>query len=358
MKRDVINSSDGLTLIELLIVVAILAALSMATLSLVDNFEGRDRYQKTLDRLAAIRIAILGPRALEVNGQLMFGGFLQDTGWPPVDPRDLVDSKHPYWSIEENLRKYDPIWRTWYGWAGPYMSVQPRRKQDISNDISVVYDDWGREFDGWSYQGNIVWPQAPLVGTLVDPLENISIKSYGADGPDGEGTGAFDSDIPHVSQPLIPFADWAVDIQDWQIEVFNETGSELDFSINPFRFMIVIPYWMTLLNNGVDRGVLDFWPSTDEEKDKWGHIGGRYSTGQIQAGSSSTFSFGGNGTVPHWVPLGRRVIFMVDDNGTEIAATKYRSDSSAGNFDDAFAEILITRNLAPPGTIKIRVRQK
>ncbi len=355
MKKCVLKSSNGLTLIELLIVVAILGAVSMMTLSMVDNLDGKDRYHKTMDRLTTIRSSILGPDVAHVNGHLLFGGFIQDIGWPPVESRALVDSLHPYWSSFS--RVYDDTWRTWYGWAGPYMNAQPRRKKDISDDTSVVYDDWGNEFYGWSYQGNIVWPQTPLVGPIVDPLENISIRSYGADGPPGGGADAFDEDIPHISQPLIPFEDWAVDIKDWQIEVFNDTNVELDFLTDPFRFMVVIPYWKTLPDDGLDDVVLDFWPSTDVERDQWGHIGGKKSAGLIPVGSSSTFRFGDDGNLPHRVPFGRRMIFMVDDNGTELVATKYRYAPIDGDFDDAFAEVLITRHLSP-GTVKIRVQTK
>lgn len=329
---SLMKNSKGLSLVELLLVVGIIAALSMTTVSLVDNVDEKERYQETLDRLVILRSAILGPETLEVNGQSMVGGFLQDIGWPPTSPRDLLDRQHPYW--HNFPRIYDPTWRTWYGWGGPYMNVLPLRKTDIN---PLVYDGWGNDFYGW--KEGVLWPQSPP----VYPPEDMAIGSYGADGASG-GTETFDGDIPHVTQPLIASQDWAADFKDWQIEVVNQTGSPLVLSGNTFRFMIVVPHWSA----SPDTVELDFWPDTDEEKEQWGHIGGRQDTSSvfpvtIENGASHTFRFGGDGSMAHWVPCGRRMIFMVNENG--ISATPFRSD--------AFAEVLIFKHLSPPSTVKM-----
>ena len=65
----------------------------------------------------------------------------------------------------------------------------------------------------------------------------------------------------------------------------------------------------------------------------------------LNNGASHMFRFGGDGGVSHWVPCGRRVIFMVNEAG--VAAAPFRSD--------AFAEVLISRRLSPPSTVKIRI---
>ncbi len=326
------KNSKGLSLVELLLVVGIIGALSMTTISLVDKVDEKERYQETLHRLVVLRSAILGPETLEVNGQSMVGGFLQDIGWPPTASRDLLDREHPYW--HNFPRAYDPIWRTWYGWGGPYMTALPLRKTDI---FSSVYDAWGNDFFGW--KNGIVWPQSPP----VYPPEDIAIRSFGADGVSG-GTGTFDGEIPHDTQPLISSQDWAADLKDWQIEVINKTGSPLVLSGNTFRFMVVVPLWSA----SPDAVQLDFWPPTDEEKEQWGHIGGRQDASSafpvtIENDSSHTFRFGGDGSIAHWVPSGRRMIFMVNESG--VNATPFRPD--------AFAEILISRNLSPPSTVKM-----
>ncbi len=182
---NVNRHKKGMTLIELLVVIVILAALAGTAVSLVGVIDDRERHTVTMMRLGEIRAAILGPDVIAPNGDYMTGGFLQDMGYLPRSDEDLM--KRPF-GISE--RAYSEDWRTWYGWAGPYISAPPLRKDDTTQKL---YDGWGNDFHGWPADG-------------AGPGNDFSVRSHGADAGDGS------DDIPHISQPLIRGNEWATDI--------------------------------------------------------------------------------------------------------------------------------------------------
>jgi len=353
-----------------------LASLSLATLSLMDNVDDKERYRGTQNRLNAIRSAILGPETVvDTHGNYISGGFLQDIGWPPVSPSDLIDPQPSYW--EDCPRTYDNKWRTFYGWAGPYMTALPLREIDKKQGIQpTLYDGCVNEFYGWKKDEaeNInIWsqysPVYPHEG--VETQAHLTIRSYGADGPGAAGTGLFDEDIPHETQPLVPYWEWAIDIKNWPIELINESDQTLMFN-SDFRFMIVVPHWQ----DTTPGGQLDFWPPDPDDPndtDQYaGNIGAAYMANattpvEIPAHSSKTFFFGGENppnSVPRWVPYGRRMLFIVNkDAGTSGTAERFTDfsadfttgcpyDDGSGNIEEnACVEVFISRHLSK-GQIK------
>jgi hypothetical protein len=159
-----------MTLLELLVVVAILAVLATVAIQSTTDIGNQTRYEVTQKSLAAFRDATLGPaNQTSPDGNAMITGFIADMGRPPrsralVHPElgtlndlselyaeGLPGSLKPfelYPATSANLATtmitgvsntnllYDPALRIPAGWRGPYL-----RKP--STELSLV-DGWGK----------------------------------------------------------------------------------------------------------------------------------------------------------------------------------------------------------------------
>ena len=159
-----------MTLLELLVVVAILAVLATVAIQSTTDIGNQTRYEVTEKSLAAFRDATLGPaNQTSPDGNAMITGFIADMGRPPrsralVHPElgtlndlselyaeGLPGSLKPfglYPATSANLATtmitgvsntnllYDPALRIPAGWRGPYL-----RKP--STELSLV-DGWGK----------------------------------------------------------------------------------------------------------------------------------------------------------------------------------------------------------------------
>lgn len=320
----------GMTLLELLVVIVLLTAVAGAAVSTADTFERRGRHDETVARLAAVREAVLGPDVVTPNG-LLSGGYVQDVGWLPAAAADLVirPSSIP-------IRSYDTTWRTWAGWAGPYLVPPPLRAGET---VPVPYDGWGRDFTG--FPGGTPWT-VPLHG---GPLP---VRSLGADGvaETGSETDALDRDWPAASQPLLAESDWAIDVGAWQVVLVNlrtdGSGTPVSTTLTGARLRVVVPRW--------DRAdPLGHWPASPAERDAWEHYGGAAFNVTIPAGGTAALGAFGAGSVRR-VPAGRRSIVLVDD-----ATGSPTVPEGSGATVTGFAEIELSRRLSPR-TIRIEVR--
>lgn len=117
----------GMTLIELLIVLAILAGVSGMVVAMTGQIDEDARYQETQRRLDAIRRAILGPDS-DGSGALPAAGFIHDVGRLPTAAGELLTA---------------PAGAT--GWRGPYLSTLPARREEPASGSPTYYDDWGQD---------------------------------------------------------------------------------------------------------------------------------------------------------------------------------------------------------------------
>ncbi len=135
------ETSHGLTLIELVVVLVILAGLAGLLVPLVDGLEvnGKSPEQiATETTLGRLRDVIMGTPTRP--------GVWADVGQrPEFFPRqiqDLVSEAVPDSMETLGLRRYDPITRI--GWRGPYL-VQASGQDDFGNP--ALRDGWGRLID-------------------------------------------------------------------------------------------------------------------------------------------------------------------------------------------------------------------
>ncbi|NCC53435.1 MAG: prepilin-type N-terminal cleavage/methylation domain-containing protein, partial [Spartobacteria bacterium] len=107
----------GMTLIELVVVLALLAGLAAMALTGVADLGNRARYDETVTRMDLIRQAVVGDGSEA-------GRFIRDMGRLPDSLGELIAGTNNYSSMAFtfNVPSYPPIPATLCaGWAGPYL---------------------------------------------------------------------------------------------------------------------------------------------------------------------------------------------------------------------------------------------
>lgn len=151
------NKIKGFSMLEMIIVIAIIAILASLITPLAVNYITQKRYDACNDELKIIKEAIIGDSSLIEGGTRSSFGFVGDLGRLPLNLVDLTtQGTMPSWQQSSFV---------WFGWRGPY--------------ISDIKDPWGNNY---YYTNN--WPG----GTPnFQSLNNIIavIWSAGQDGISG-----------------------------------------------------------------------------------------------------------------------------------------------------------------------------
>lgn len=185
MKRTATKqSSRGLTLFELVIVLAILAAVTASAAVATDRVLSRRRVEVTQRMLQAFRDSVLGdfgqaeplPAVSADSGRGALDGFVADMGRLPLavgaDPQWQLAE---LWSNPRGLAPYgrktapgDPEVFLYCGWRGPYL--------DLPVGASGLRDGWGRPLLVLTRDDDGM----PLPATEGSPISGLT--STGSDG--------------------------------------------------------------------------------------------------------------------------------------------------------------------------------
>lgn len=255
-----------MTLVELVVVLAILVAMSGMVVALTDKVDEGARYQESSRRLNAIANAVLGPEATLSDGRLAWGGFLQDMGRLPRGS-DLADLL-----VQGDQPTYDPVTRC--GWRGPYVTRLPGRAsrgEDPQSPAPLLYDDWGDD----------------IAATLAG---------------DGSWSLASGSD---ASRPrlAIPASAWRMDLAPFDIQLVNRSGIDFSSASRAIRF---------ILRGARDGALATIASGADATLDK---KPGDY----LFPGTSFPGTTG--------LPVGRYVLVLVDaSSGVEFTDIRARAD--------------------------------
>ena len=150
----------GLTLLELIVTLGILAVMSTLAVTSLDPLANQSRYEATQRLMKELRLATVGDRfAKQTNGQRVVSGFIADTGSLPSDLSDF--NAKPVGLIAHAVQTFDSNRDSTIdvtlssGWKGPYVHLGAGQ--------TSILDGWGR---------------APL----IDPDGgDFNFLSYGAD---------------------------------------------------------------------------------------------------------------------------------------------------------------------------------
>lgn len=159
------HHQSGLTLLELLVVLTILVALSTVAITSTSGVADQARYEATQRTLENIRDAVIGPANLrDTDGTLLYTGFVADTGRLPKAVAEVVDGGtvltlqelwiQPGTLVEYDVRpalaanivvdtpssaaeEEDAVVYLGTGWRGPYLNLKP--------GTTRIVDGWGSE---------------------------------------------------------------------------------------------------------------------------------------------------------------------------------------------------------------------
>ena len=224
------SRSRAFTLVELLLVVFILAAVAATTASLATQADEQFRFDDTRARREEVRRAILGDPLLKANGQPVVSGFAADVGRAPVSLRELLDPAlpPPAWS-------FDPVAQQWAGWRGPYL------RGDTIVDPSDPIDGQRRVYrDGWANLGPDPAAEQDNYGWLYASASGlVSLASYGSDGAPG-GAQPYASDQP-PDPTLVRPHDVELSVRSWVVSVTLQNRSGATLAAQAFRLRLFAP---------------------------------------------------------------------------------------------------------------------
>ena len=206
----------GFSLIELVVSLAILAALTSIALRTSNGLQSQARYQQTTQSLTQIQNAILGqPNSRQLDGTPLLDGFVADTGGlPQVSGIDPFTQLSELWVQPARITKaYQPQSASApdteivlnCGWRGPYLQL-PVGTQKLA--------------DGWGHAYALAF-DTPLNNNVFK-----SIQSLGSDNAAGDTSGG--SDVYAADVPAAPLSVGVTDYQGTVIaNVFEDDSSTL-----------------------------------------------------------------------------------------------------------------------------------
>lgn len=323
MPTRFIARKAGFTLVELLVVVAILSAVALASFGLMTENRAQVRIDDTRNRLAILRRAIIGPESPVYGGEMRLAGYVADNGrlpgtlaellFPPTDhmPQGGVEARFLgagadcTVSLASGASVGHVAARVLKGHRGNYLA-------------GVAHNNEFR--DGWGNVEAAGGGSAENFGWGWDTVDNaLTITSYGADNapdtaltPPGTPTEEAEAD----QTMSIAGADWRVPLDGWRVTLKNagaagsgNLGSS-DFSGTPGggdldKLGLVLLVFENETGGRWRQYRSDQNNCPDELEPEGSCVLGFTSAALTSCGDA--------------VPLGRHVLALTRDNGAELA---------------------------------------
>lgn len=172
------QNDNGFTLIEIIVCLAIFAALAGIIAPLWSQRVTVQREEETLDKLAMIKTAIVGDPQIVADGTRGSFGYLGDMGVLPSAIEDLyIKGTQPSFSFDSNLK-------IGAGWNGPYLDpeiieyIGSLKEDAFGND----YDYTIIPFDNSTVGATVVTRiRSPGRDSILDTGDDLSLEVFGAE---------------------------------------------------------------------------------------------------------------------------------------------------------------------------------
>jgi prepilin-type N-terminal cleavage/methylation domain-containing protein len=155
MKNNIRRLEGGFTLLELIVVIALLGLVSSLATDFMVSETNQQRYETTQQRIEKIRYAIIGDVSRTLNGQPEISGFVNDMGRLPNSLDELINEPTDCDLITAGNQLCPAVFNgnlsRMVGWQGPY-----------TDSRTASTDGWGNPWQG--------------------DINNGQITSYGLDG--------------------------------------------------------------------------------------------------------------------------------------------------------------------------------
>jgi prepilin-type N-terminal cleavage/methylation domain-containing protein len=211
MKNKLTNikrKNAGFTLLELVVVVAVMGLISSMAMDVYTDNSNQKRYEATKSRLAEIKFAIIGDPMMRVGSQAVLSGFFKDMGRLPRNLKELTKNlttqSYPnngicitnYVADETKTSASCSIgWVVQTDdvnkWKGPYL----HNLQSSDGDL-VFRDAWGNSGGanyGWIFSFNNDGATPPI------PTGDLTVRSIGLNRKASTGSdNLFENNYPSV----------------------------------------------------------------------------------------------------------------------------------------------------------------
>jgi prepilin-type N-terminal cleavage/methylation domain-containing protein len=257
MKNRLTNSkrkNAGFTLLELVVVVAVMGLISSMAMDVYTDNTNQARYDLTKKRVEEIRYAIIGDDSRSLNGQPTISGFIADTGKVPSEIRQLILKEYcedDPWQVTDSDCTSTWVDQTEYNWKGPYLkaysSVKYTRKiggVDVSKNIPVYRDGWGGNINNHQVISSIPADALIQKNNQIKDMKNfgwefvgasdISLQSYGLDRDQNSNLNPvsldptiafFEEDYPASGVKLIHSNQYGSSPNPLNIKITNKSGT-------------------------------------------------------------------------------------------------------------------------------------
>ncbi|MDR0528995.1 MAG: prepilin-type N-terminal cleavage/methylation domain-containing protein [Zoogloeaceae bacterium] len=312
-------AGQGFTLVELLLVIVLLSAVTLAAFDVAIEDRSQVRMEDTRARLGILRRAILGVETPAYGGELRLSGFVADNGRLPESVRDLLDI-----SSYRERKGVQPVFsgaltnECLQTGAGHTFAGVSLLKGHRGNYLAGVARNQAFR-DGWGNVGasadnlNFGWQVAPAFVT-----DTLTISSLGANNqPGGDSEAEIDQSM-RVSPE-----DWRVSLDGWKVRLRYRDRSESGTN--------------ALSASGFDPALSDFGDlglallvfENEEGEGRWrqyrsaaADVGGNNCQGKTELydGEECEIRFvaksvcGGGGERENLVPLGRHLLVLTAKN--------------------------------------------
>ena len=127
------NSSSGLTFMEVIILIAIIAVIMATGMKANQNVQLREKFENTIVEMQMLKRAIVGNSLLRTNGIRNDFGFVGEMGRLPTSLSELMSQGAQSGVI------YNSTLHLSTGWAGPYL--QETFTNYTSNPLTDEFDN-------------------------------------------------------------------------------------------------------------------------------------------------------------------------------------------------------------------------
>lgn len=239
------NRPRGFTLLEMLLVIFILSALTLTATAFVDNQDDQFRYEDTRRRLQAIRLATVGETAPVHAGQVLLAGYVVDNGVMPEKLNSLMDTKPASFADSGQLAPaFDPQPNAEGlndgGETSLTASGETLDKGWVAGRLQTAPGSPNKFQDGWGTKTGVATPPLDPAndGWQWNPsVSGLTVSSLGKDGKDtsnGGGSSVYDADMPLS----IDLNDWTAPLSSISVRIkaaADFSGSYLRVSLLVFR---------------------------------------------------------------------------------------------------------------------------
>ena len=335
------NVAAGFTLLELLLVVALLGMLALSAVALTDTADQQSRFEQTQARLELARRGVLHLGRTS-SGEVLLSGFVVDLGRLPLSLSEMVQgvdraTGSPFPGFAPQAALFDPEpgpdglndggeiplsgpgLTLLKGYRGPYLPLAPGENafRDAWGNFSPVPTEDELNY-GWVLQSD---------------LRSWQLTSLGSDGlPTDPAT---DPDVyRHDVSISLAQSQWMIDLAAVEVQVVNRTGQVFSIAGGRLRAALLVYEAGRWRRFTTDPANAQAAVTSLEASDP---------------GATASFFGLADSTGQSWVPCGEHLLVLVEDPDQN----PFTADDTplVTNQQTGTAKVFATRVVLVPGTV-------